>query len=365
MFHGYKVWSDLKTQNFCGDLRFRVKRSDFNCRRSEASLLFVVFCVFRGLAVSIFMNSIRTSIMVVCILAMPSFVWAEAPGLASVKFEYESQTAGVYSTGLAERRSLAEKYTNALHSLQVKAQQAGDLDRVKVFLAEQDRFARERTAPAAGRGAMGAELENLFSSMGQNMRNIAVKEAKDVLKLSSAYDASLESLQKELTKAGKIEQAIAVQEERKTLASSADVRAAKEALASGTTANPASVPLASRTNAATTPAQPVNAGGVSGMKAGDIEKKLVGTRWTIPVVKDAPPGRAIIELLKDGYLKREWTTSDKPLSFRWKVRDDGVVELHPAYDQKFNFLLYLDSNCRAGTLKDPYGGSFRMKCVSE
>jgi hypothetical protein len=169
------------------------------------------------------------------------FVWlgafAESSDLATVKFQYESAIAATHAAEMADRKDLGARYTNVLNTMKLQAQQAGDLDGVKFILDELKRFSNKGTAPDrestrmdANGGKLGAELPKLFSAMQQNSRTIDVRSAKEVLRLANDYDRSLSEMQTSLTKAGKIEQAIAVQEERKLLVASSDISEAKAAL---------------------------------------------------------------------------------------------------------------------------------------
>jgi hypothetical protein len=95
-----------------------------------------------------------------------------------------------------------------------------------------------------------------------------------------------------------------------------------------------------------------------------LAQKLAGTRWEFPLPKirtEAPPERLYVELLKDGNLRRGWTQNEEGYHFAWKVREGGVVEIHPARDQKQVWLLAPDADMRGGTFSDPDGKEYQIK----
>ncbi len=156
--------------------------------------------------------------------------------LATAKLQYDNAITAIHSTRVEAEKNLAGQYTNALSTLQIKAQSDGDLDKVKAILAEKTRFETEHSSPAAQPSV--TELKNLADALNRRLREIGMKEAADILKQTQQYDATLAALQKDLTKQGKIDDASAVQDERKKLAETQNIKEAKAALAA-TAATPA------------------------------------------------------------------------------------------------------------------------------
>lgn len=149
------------------------------------------------------------------VCAIAGSVFGQAVDLVAAKFQHDSAITVIHSTRLEADRHLASLYTNALHTLRVRAQNDGDLDRLKPVLAEAERYAREHTPPVAPFES--ADLQKLATSFVKYSRDLAVKEAADILKQTAQYEAALAALQVALTRSGLVEKATAVQEERKAL----------------------------------------------------------------------------------------------------------------------------------------------------
>ena len=289
---------------------------------------------------------------------------AETPDLATVKFHYESQIAVLHTQEMADRAEMAGKYTNALNTLKLQGQQAGDLDKVTFALAELQRFTKSGRPPESSKDA-GPEFAKLFDAMNQNLRMLGTRTAKEVIRLASDYDRQLGDMQTELTKGGQIEQALAVRKERKELESSSEIAEAKSALAEPAKAGtPNNGPAkAGTTNMGTDSANPVTASAnpvrpnanvetvaPAGTKAADIERRLVGTRWPLPGITDGPADRRYIELSTNGLLKRAWIKDKPDVKFQWKVRPDGTVELHTGLNQSLVSTLSLSPDLSEGYL---------------
>lgn len=162
----------------------------------------------------------RYAIFLSAILPAFAVAFGQATELVSVKFQHDNSITVIHSARLESEKILAAQYTNALGTLRLKAQSEGDLDKIKEILAETERFQIEHTTPTNTTSS--ADLKNLAASFMKRSREIEVREATDILKQAEQYDATLAALQKQLTQDGKIEQATAVQEERKTMAVSRD-----------------------------------------------------------------------------------------------------------------------------------------------
>lgn len=166
------------------------------------------------------------------ILAACSFAYLARGGIADLettRFQYDAGITAVHSARLEAERALSNQYTNTLHSLRVRAQNAGDLDTVKQLIAEKARFDAERRAPVAQPAL--PELRNLALALGRRLREIEVKEATDTIRQAQQYEATLSALQTALTRQGKIDEASAVQNERKALAASETYLQAKATIA--------------------------------------------------------------------------------------------------------------------------------------
>lgn len=194
----------------------------------------------------------------VLVAAMLLFGWrafGQAPDLATAKFQHDAAITVIHATRMDGEKNLAAQYTNALNTLRVRAQSDGDLDKLKLVLAEIARFGREQAAPAEPPAS--ADLQNLAAALAKRSREIQFKSAADVLKQAQQFDATLATLQTTLTKQGKIEEATTVQDERKSLAVSDAVIQARKITAQTAAKEPAVAPRMSEP-----PASPVRPAGV-------------------------------------------------------------------------------------------------------
>lgn len=153
----------------------------------------------------------------------------DAADLATTKFQYDAGITAIHSARLEAERTLSSQYTNTLHTLRIRAQNAGDLDTVKQLLAEKARFDGERCAPAAPPAL--PDLRKLAEALRKRLREIEVTEATDTIRQAQQYDVTLSALQTSLTRQGKIDEASTVQDERKALAASETYLQAKATLA--------------------------------------------------------------------------------------------------------------------------------------
>lgn len=164
---------------------------------------------------------------------------AQTGDLASLKRGYDSAIAAAYAADLTALSVLADKYTNAINTLKLRAQKAGNLDQLLVFTAELDRFARDplKSVPTSG----DPEVVRLGGQVRTLQQQQQMKTAQEILRLTGQHADALTALQKELTRLGKFDEATLVQNERKALAASSQLAAA-EATLLGKPAPPRAVP---------------------------------------------------------------------------------------------------------------------------
>jgi hypothetical protein len=125
---------------------------------------------------------------------------------------------------------LNESYSKLLDKLSERATGAGDLDKVRAVMAEIERFTNEKTIQSAKAKDSSPDLKRAQLSYLQNMKSLKATQARRIMALVSKYDSALGRLQTSLTKQKKLDDAFAVQNERKAVASSGDVVSAKGVL---------------------------------------------------------------------------------------------------------------------------------------
>ncbi|WAC18313.1 hypothetical protein OVA24_13825 [Luteolibacter sp. SL250] len=203
----------------------------------------------------------------------------EAPeALASLKGAYEKES-------LAALDPLTKRYVDSLHSLKLKYTQSGDLEGALAVDGEIKRMADNGGSKHPSTGdPIPADLAAL--------RNIYIDAAsKAVGPLTGSYITSLEAMKLKFTQLGKLEEAVAVDNELKR--QTALVQAAS--------------PKAS--------ADKIDTAKLAELKWRMPEKLLPGGESSRQWVQFAPNGRLVCG----------WNTAN----FNWKPADDGSVLFYP------------------------------------
>jgi hypothetical protein len=114
--------------------------------------------------------------------------------------------------------------------LRGKAQKAGDLDKLKAILAEMSRVQTEQSLPTTLSDVQ--EVRTLSGVYQQRSQEVKTRRAQRIVAVGSQYDKSLDTLQRRLTQEGKLDDATAVQTERKLLPGTEPLATARSLLAS-------------------------------------------------------------------------------------------------------------------------------------
>lgn len=147
---------------------------------------------------------------------------------------------------IAAEKSKAEKllpvqYQAEIKQLQASFQAAGDLDSWRVIQSELTRFKSSPNIPEP----VGTTLEQLAGTQRKyRERNteVSLQSSRQILDLVQKYSRALSNLQAELTRAGKIPDAVAVSKEEARVKASSEVKAAEFELAQATAMNPTTPP---------------------------------------------------------------------------------------------------------------------------
>jgi len=152
---------------------------------------------------------------------------AEPPkSLVSLKANYGKALQGIVTNYNVAVSNWRPTYLNDLRALQVKLQKEGDLDGWTDIKAEMTRFQQEESITASDLSArqdVAALQAKYIDAPGQ----AALDKSRKVIALSDKYLAKLASLQTDLTKQGKIDEALLVNEETKRVKASPEVSAAR------------------------------------------------------------------------------------------------------------------------------------------
>ena len=145
---------------------------------------------------------------------------------------YDKQLAGIVVQHLANLIKLNESYAASLNSLCERTTDVGDLDTTQAVMAEIVRFTAENTVSKNQAMRSVAEIKRLQLGYLQSVDDMELGRAREVVSLTSRYDAALGRLQIALTRQKKIDDAIAVKDERKVVAESEEYKAARAKLES-------------------------------------------------------------------------------------------------------------------------------------
>ena len=141
---------------------------------------------------------------------MPVF----AADLKTFRDAYQKNSAEILQSCTPQFADLQQQYTKALEAMKTTVQNQGDLVKTKAVIAEIDRFQKEKSQPAA---LNENELKEIKVYQVAYVKRYAKLETDLTLKLGALtekYELALDRLQKEKVKAGKLDEATAVSEER-------------------------------------------------------------------------------------------------------------------------------------------------------
>jgi predicted Ser/Thr protein kinase len=148
-------------------------------------------------------------------VAAPETPRAEPVDLPRLRTQYGKDTLAVETEYAKGIEAMLTAYTNDLQGVRERAQQAGDLDKVKAVLAEVERVRAERTLPIAG--LLLPEIKAIVPGYQLHAEQLSLSRTQGLKKAAADYDKALDDLQKKLTQKGKIDEATLVQEARKEL----------------------------------------------------------------------------------------------------------------------------------------------------
>lgn len=206
------------------------------------------------------MNGARSMAKILNIALMAIAVCAataaeQQPDIEKARLQYREGMLAIEAKAAKARTALISAYTNDLEAIRARAQQAGDLAKLKAVMAEAARAAGAQTLPDACPDV--PEINPIVGEYGARLRDLDLRRAKEIAELAGEYDKRLEALQRRLTQEGKIEEATAVQDERNVAAEAepvktaralvAEQQAAQQAKSAATPAVASGIPLAQGT----------------------------------------------------------------------------------------------------------------------
>lgn len=271
----------------------------------------------------------RFLLRVSLVFLLSSLRLAGAETVEDLRSIYEKNSNSIQDSYLAQSLQLMQDYGRALDDLEKRVQKQGDLQSVLAMRAEKKRFETEKTygtPPEKGATSSIALLQGRFQKAAIE---IEMNKNGQIISLVDKYVRKLMSIERELTVAGKIDEAVKMQDERKRIMEDAEVVSARTALSApaveepkGGQAPPAEAPVVKKTDA--------KSGTAAGILAGKgpdwIEVKLDGdsdiTHYGAAMVSMAggrrDPDRKVLAGIKGLFVSNR-------VKLSWKKEDNLYV----------------------------------------
>jgi len=143
------------------------------------------------------------------------FVWSASavPEMDNLKTIYKAELARLRTETQGERLRMPQEHIAALKDLEMTYQQSGELKALLAVRKERERFIRDPSVPAIVLVSTPAKLRSLQQSYIERYNGLSSEQESKIDDLTEKYLRALEKLQKDLTRQGKIESALAVMNE--------------------------------------------------------------------------------------------------------------------------------------------------------
>ena len=208
------------------------------------------------------MNRIWVTLMFLAVSAIA----VQAADLKSYKDVYDRNLEELVLGHGPKLVEIGQQYGKALEALKATVQGQGDLEKTKAVMAEIERFRKNKGVPPSSLEAEIIEIRNLQVVSNRQMTDLELEKARKVITLATQYDGALDRLQKDLTKAGKLDDATAIQDERNKVKNSDYLLAANKVTAAAPGKDNNNIDLAR------------NAANSSGRPNQNVQFKVSGTR---------------------------------------------------------------------------------------
>jgi hypothetical protein len=151
--------------------------------------------------------------------------------LATARNTYESALSQIETESSSKLKSWPAQYVKALKALQQKMQSSGDLDGWTAVNNEIERFKTDKRIRKSSIVSEPAELASLQSSYRDAVEKMTSEKNQGICRLTKVYLSRLNGMKRNLTVAGKIDDALAVNAEIERVKSSPTVMEAEFAVA--------------------------------------------------------------------------------------------------------------------------------------
>ncbi len=137
-----------------------------------------------------------------------------AADLKTYQETYSKNSEQVLQSFQPKFEGLQQQYQKSLEALKAQAQSLGDLKKTKAAVTEIERFQQVKSLPATPDENEMPEIKALQSAYTKQFVVWEMEMTGQLSTLTTRYEQALDRLQKELVKAGKLDEATAVQKER-------------------------------------------------------------------------------------------------------------------------------------------------------
>ena len=165
------------------------------------------------------------------LILLPSFTTVLAQDLTAFKDTYEKQMEVIVLEHGVRIGQLNDTFNKSLSALSEGATKAGNLDRVKEVMLAIERFSASHSLTGEEVKDSSYDLKQLQIAYMQDAERLETSKARKILTLTRKYDAALAKLQSHLTKQKKLDDATAVQNERKSARSRKEFLESKSLMA--------------------------------------------------------------------------------------------------------------------------------------
>jgi len=151
--------------------------------------------------------------------------------LRTYRDTYETELAKIEKDVAEGTKAIPANYKRSLETLGARLQKSADLDGLLAVRTESERFGKEKDVPETALVEAPAALRELQEGYRSARERVEVDKARRIVDLTDKYLAALQRMQDELTRGGKIEEAVTVKEAAKTARAEPAYTAAQFALA--------------------------------------------------------------------------------------------------------------------------------------
>lgn len=148
-----------------------------------------------------------------------------AADLKTYQATYHKQMADIGVSHGMKMTKASHQYTKDLDSLLSKAKKAGDLDKTTAVMDEIKRFGDEKSMPAKASSIL--DIQSLQSAYTKLASISESDKARKIVSLTTKYEKALDGLQKKLVRSSELDDAKAVQAERKALTENVSYKKAR------------------------------------------------------------------------------------------------------------------------------------------